>query len=291
METRDERQQVKLIPTLAMILVLAAVFTLLGYRIGVELERDPNEGWVESSQHAVEPPAKTAEREPAKSKTAGEGAVKTAPKQLLHGPVLAKREQVDDPYLKQYEFTRDAFTDKLPIWEKALEPFKGRENLRYLEIGLFEGRSALWMLEQVLTHATSKLVGIDPFGDPYGVEDVEGRFYSNLKLSGAEKRVEVIKGFPQIELRKLPLESFDVIYIDGSHRGLDVLEDAILSYRLLKNGGLLMFDDYLWHIKGPHKSRPQKAIEAFYYFYGEQFEIVHADYQVILRRELPTPSE
>ena len=50
----------------------------------------------------------------------------------------------------------------------------------------------------------------------------------------------------QVVLRRLPLETYDIIYIDGSHATSDVLEDAVLSYRLLKPGGLLIFDDYHW---------------------------------------------
>ena len=38
-------------------------------------------------------------------------------------------------------------------------------------------------------------------------------------------------------------QKYDIIYIDGSHEARDVLEDAVLAYRLLKIGGLLIFDD------------------------------------------------
>ena len=40
--------------------------------------------------------------------------------------------------------------------------------------------------------------------------------------------------------------SFDLVYVDGSHLAADVLQDAVLSFRLLRSGGLLIFDDYLW---------------------------------------------
>ena len=173
-------------------------------------------------------------------------------------------------------------------------PPTGEVLFRSLEVGLFEGRSAFWMLEQILTDPTSRLVGIEPFGDPYGVENVEGRFYANLEKSEAADRVEVIKGFSQIELRKLPLESFDIIYIDGSHRAVDVLEDAVLSYRLLKDGGLLIFDDYLWQRRWHPSKRPEKAVDVFHVFFGDQFEMVHAGYQVIMRRRVravPTDSD
>ena len=37
--------------------------------------------------------------------------------------------------------------------------------------------------------------------------------------------------------------SFDIIYIDGSHNGEDILSDAIESYKLLNIGGIIIFDD------------------------------------------------
>jgi predicted O-methyltransferase YrrM len=89
----------------------------------------------------------------------------------------------------------------------------------------------------------------------------------------------------QIEMRKLPLESFDFIYIDGSHMAEDVLEDAVLAWRLLKPGGLIIFDDYVWRLDHPPEKRPRLAIDAFYRFYANQIEVVHNAYQLILRKK------
>ena len=36
------------------------------------------------------------------------------------------------------------------------------------------------------------------------------------------------------------------IYVDGSHEAPDVLFDAILAHKLVKNNGIIAFDDYLW---------------------------------------------
>jgi len=47
-------------------------------------------------------------------------------------------------------------------------------------------------------------------------------------------------------LRDLPHDHFDYISIDGSHEAADVLSDAVLSWPLLKTGGLICFDDYEW---------------------------------------------
>jgi hypothetical protein len=39
---------------------------------------------------------------------------------------------------------------------------------------------------------------------------------------------------------------FDLIDVDGSHLAADVLQDAVLSFHLLRSAGLPIFDDCLW---------------------------------------------
>jgi predicted O-methyltransferase YrrM len=59
---------------------------------------------------------------------------------------------------------------------------------------------------------------------------------------------------------------FDLVYVDGSHLAQDVLTDAVLSFRLLKRGGLAIFDDYLWLQDSESISqldRPKVALDAF----------------------------
>jgi len=198
-------------------------------------------------------------------------------------------------YDNDYEFSTSWFRNHVPIWEQHLEPYRGQPNVRYLEIGLFEGRSAVWMLENILTHPTSELVGIDPFIDEYAEWQTKGMketFMSNLEASGQADRCTILEGFSQEVLRQLPLdEPFDIIYIDGSHLDRDVLEDAILSARLLKMGGLLIFDDYKMGFGEKHGYVVGLPIDAFMYFYGSSFEVVHSDYQVILKKKQAEPVE
>ncbi|MBI4430810.1 MAG: class I SAM-dependent methyltransferase [Candidatus Omnitrophica bacterium] len=186
-------------------------------------------------------------------------------------------------YLSQtekYHFTSDWFSHDIPVWREYLSPLKGKPNLRYLEIGLFEGRSALWMLENILTHPTSTLTGIDIF-----TGELKERYLSNLEKSGFAEKATTIVGYSQQELKKLPLESFDIIYVDGAHRAQDVLADAVLSWDLLKAGGLIIFDDYLWE-RGelPDELRPQIAIDAFITAFSNTIEIIYKGYQIILKK-------
>jgi len=184
------------------------------------------------------------------------------------------------PYQKDYDFTEDWFTGNVPFWKIAMVSFQGKPNLHYLEIGLYEGRSAIWMLENVLTHPTARLTGIDIFT---GL--LKERYLANIEKSGFAHKVTTIVGPSQEELRKFPLNSFDIVYIDGSHAADDVLEDAILGWRLLKAGGLLVFDDYRWKLEKPREKTPKLAIDIFFRLYGKHFDVIHNAYQVILRKK------
>jgi len=203
------------------------------------------------------------------------------PKNVVPGFGMPPREN----HKKEYRFRTDWFSKSIPVWEQVLAEFKGKPDVHYLEIGLFEGRSALWVLDNILTDPTSKLTGIDLFQDGPGAEGLKDVFFSNFKLSGQEDRSTILTGFSQVELRKLQPDSFDIIYIDGSHAAGDVLEDAVLSHRLLKKNGMLIFDDYLWGFDGPAHDRPKPAIDTFYAFFRDHYDVVHNGYQVMPRRK------
>jgi predicted O-methyltransferase YrrM len=194
-------------------------------------------------------------------------------------------------YKKQYQFTTDWFTRNIPVWEKALAPYRGKADVRYLEIGVFEGRSALWAMENILTHPTARLTCIDLFNGPY-----KDRFLANLEKSGDSGKVTAITDYSQLVLRKMPLDHFDIIYIDGSHAKEDVLEDAVLSWRLLKDGGVMIFDDYQWvgfYASGTSDAPTdfcKTAIDRFIQSFDRHFEVIHNSYQIILRKVRPKPS-
>ncbi len=180
-----------------------------------------------------------------------------------------------------YEFTYDWFTSAVPVWTRILAPFAGRPETHYLEVGVFEGRSAIWMLNNILTHPTSTITGIDLFPG-----DLRERYLANLQLSGAVEKAITITGRSQVELRNLKPDSYDIIYIDGGHTADMVLADAVLCWDLLKVGGLLIFDDYQWKREEyPAEVRPGVSIEAFITAYRNFLELVHLDYQAIVRKK------
>lgn len=195
----------------------------------------------------------------------------------------------------EYRFTADFFTGNIGVWKQTLARFAHKADLNFLEIGSFEGRSACWLLENILTSDSSRLTCIDTFDfagqgviwlQDEGSESmsIEERFDYNIKLTGRSNNVRKIVGYSRDALRSLPLSSFDFIYIDGAHIATNVLEDAVLSWPLLKNGGLLTFDDYGWEGHPNLLFRPRVAVDAFLAIYRLQYRLVHKAYQVTIEK-------
>jgi predicted O-methyltransferase YrrM len=82
---------------------------------------------------------------------------------------------------------------------------------------------------------------------------------------------------------------FDFIYVDGSHQAPDVLCDAVMSFRLLRPGGIIAFDDYLWQEPLPYGADPIRspkiAIDAFTNIYCRKITVLSMHlYQLYVRK-------
>lgn len=186
------------------------------------------------------------------------------------------------------QFTSDWFSRHIPVWTQLLAPWMGRE-AHALEIGSYEGRSAIWLCEHVLTHAASRLTCIDLFsGDgsqDYSVAEGD-RLYERFATNIARHigKLRVWRGESGRLLRQHPVgPAYDFIYIDGSHKSWHVLEDAILSWRLLKVGGVLLFDDYMGGETSNHHY-PHLGINCFIACHQDALQIVHRGYQLAVRK-------
>lgn len=172
-------------------------------------------------------------------------------------------------------YSVDWTSHNYPHWKKHLGHLRGTP-ARGLEIGSYEGRSAVWWMQNILTHPESRLTCLDCWEKP----DVEQRFLANTRPFSS--RLAVVKQFSGLALRPLTESMFDFVYIDGSHEGMNVLEDAVLSWRLLKVGGILAFDDYEW-TSAARTVLPKPAVDAFTAIYP--VTILHKGYQVICRKD------
>ena len=191
-----------------------------------------------------------------------------------------------------YEFTNDWFgTTGRYIWDAMLPKFKPTN---ILEVGSFEGRSACYFIDTLAKKDKTpiELHCIDTWKggeDHEGIDmaDVKSRFYRNIDIAttnararGAEAIVQVYNSTSEDQLCELfpsHKDYFDFIYIDGSHQAADVLSDAVNAFRLLRPGGIMCFDDYLWHwADRPYNpiDTPKAAIDAFTMIYAQKLQIL-----------------
>ena len=198
------------------------------------------------------------------------------------------------PTVVPYKFSRDWFTGNIPTWRQVVDKNKPR---KILEIGSFEGRSTVWMVEYCSIAAAGdiEIWCVDTWGG--GIEHqkggqietdmsaVEGRFDRNIEIAWGttphEAEIHKLKTFPNLALAKLiadgQTEYFDLVYIDGSHQAPDVLMDAVMAFQVLKVGGLMIFDDYLWSMDQPGKQdvlkMPKPATDAFMNIFQRKMSI------------------
>jgi len=162
-------------------------------------------------------------------------------------------------------------------WLNWLRELAGKPNVVGMELGTFRGDSAEWMLKHIFTHQTAKYYCVDPFTG--NVEHhltkaecstLESETRARLKPF---QQVEIIKGYSSVVLRDFrpPL---DFVYVDGAHDSMNVLRDAVFAFDLLKPGGILIFDDYLWENTTDTRDKPRPAIDAFLQCFAKHIEVL-----------------
>jgi predicted O-methyltransferase YrrM len=112
-----------------------------------------------------------------------------------------------------------------------------------IEIGLAFGISSLHICEFLAGRSPHRFISIDPYQSRW--KDIG---LLNLKRCGFDKFTEFHRDFSLNVLPKLLASGLkvDFAYVDTSKVFDVVLSDAIYLSRLLKVGGLLVFDDCNW---------------------------------------------
>jgi predicted O-methyltransferase YrrM len=201
-----------------------------------------------------------------------------------------------ESWFRNKTFTTDWTSVNFSNWVQHLGKLRDR-HVSILEIGSWEGRSAIFFLE-FLPH--SRITCIDTFKggaehadlDAALVSSIETRFDSNLAHYGVRVRKIKSRSLPALDQLAQDGESFDLIYIDGSHRQDDVLIDSVLAWRVLAPGGVCIWDDYTWGLtdRSPAE-RPLHAIHTFLDLHLNELQIVHTGDQIIVEKRPSTLSE
>jgi predicted O-methyltransferase YrrM len=193
-------------------------------------------------------------------------------------------------------FTSDWFSGNIPQWNKYKPFFDGKENKKCLEIGSYEGRSTIFIINNFCNGKNSHLDALDTWEGSieHSQKDKDGlydRFKNNLAPYINKNQVTLYRDFSINTLMKFvqevkasSREKYDFIYIDGSHTAQDVLMDALLSWELLKTNGIMIFDDYKWHFNNIASLEPKVAIDGFLNSFEGMYTTLLKDYQVHIQK-------
>ena len=180
-------------------------------------------------------------------------------------------------------FDQSAHTNAHPFWADAFN--KERISVReMLEVGAFEGRTTMFAAK---FFPDARITCVDPWVEYVEMKEVrraDETFQRNVAKFG--ERIRPIRGFSNLVLPRLlgEGERFDIIFIDGSHAYADVVIDSHYAWRLLKPGGTLIWDDYLWRRAEYGRAVPKLAIDQFLSGFRGQYEPLWAFKQVAIRK-------
>jgi predicted O-methyltransferase YrrM len=200
---------------------------------------------------------------------------------------------------EDFEFTTDWFSRFSGVWTQLIARHKPE---RMLEIGSYEGRAACFLIESCAAERPIELHCVDTWAggvehDVGAMPAVEARFERNIDRARAKVPHPV--DFHKHKSLSAPAliqlladgggERFDLVYVDGSHQACDVLADAVLAFMLLRVGGLLIFDDYLWSMEPQGRQNffnmPKPAIDAFVNLHQRKLAVIGAPlYQLYARK-------
>lgn len=180
-------------------------------------------------------------------------------------------------------------------FERAFLPASNQPNLRFLQLGVFKGDASAWLMENVLTHPRSVLHDVDLWDDndelselrDFNMADVEAEYDKRTWKWRNEGRITKYKVSTMTFLARQVANGspqYNFIYIDADHTAISTLENAIMAYRLLKPGGVLCFDDYLWRSREGWYAEPQLAIDMFKNLYAGRMVVMFIGLQCWLYR-------
>jgi len=197
-------------------------------------------------------------------------------------------------FTQSLQLSKDWFSGNIPCWLSIIDEYDLRnKHLKALEIGSWEGLSSYFLLS---TLSKAHLTCVDTWQG--ADEHKNGRFATNEVLSQIERNFDKnLKPFSDRLSKYRGTSSsfyeknvsrcvYDFIYVDGSHHCDDVMVDAVKCFEMLKIGGIMVFDDYLWVHYPRIIDNPAASINLFLKLKKGAYKIICMGYQVIIRKEV-----
>lgn len=189
---------------------------------------------------------------------------------------------------EEFSFSADWFSHNIPNWERLFSLHLSGAG-KFLEIGSYEGRSTVWLAERASARERGgEIYCVDTWsgGEEHTGEvmaAIEARFDRNIELARrrfAPTTIVKLKGRSHEQMLQLLAhghrETFDFIYVDGSHQAPDVLGDLFLAWQLCRIDGIIACDDYLWG-EGSENilHRPKLGVDAFTSCFAGKLKVLY----------------
>ena len=178
-----------------------------------------------------------------------------------------------------YFFTLDIFSHRIEIWTEQLQSSIDRE-INALEVGFYQGMSACWLLDTILTNDKAKLTCIDQNYNP--------KLQENITKTGSASKVSFLNGDSQNCLAKCQPNSFDLINLqDRCKLAAHVEENTALAWKLLQPQGLMIFNYYGWRNPNNAEENPKVGIDRFLNTIKGQWQPIYQSpqtFQLIVRK-------
>jgi predicted O-methyltransferase YrrM len=169
-----------------------------------------------------------------------------------------------------------------PNFRKYLFPLAGVDNLTFLQLGAYTGDASLWMLDNI---KPLMLIDVDTW------EGSDEKVHKKMNFSEVERAYDKKVGGRTNKQKMTTLDylctcnqTFDFVYVDADHTAASALLDGELSWRDLKSGGLLAFDDYQWGQHLPAFKSPKLGIDLFLERHAGEYELLESGLQVWIRK-------
>lgn len=183
------------------------------------------------------------------------------------------------------------FEPNMAAWDTVLSQHDYKiKPIKALQIGAFAGHCSEFLLQRILRNPESTLYDVDTWEGSWEHDDIDfnnvERYY-DLNLSNYIEDGKLVKNkMTSDEFFKNNTMEFDFIYVDGDHVRDQVAKDAENAYKVLKSGGIMIFDDYTWELHtSPEAQIPFIAISQFLARHKElKFDILTIHHQVWIQK-------
>jgi hypothetical protein len=183
---------------------------------------------------------------------------------------------------KKYKFSfNDWFSANIKIWEKFVKKIN---NINYLEIGSFEGRSTVFISELKNTNSITAIdtwEGSDEHTTISFVKVFEN-FKKNINTTN-KSNIIFFRGKSDNFFKKNK-NTYNLIYIDGSHEYCQVKRDFKNSFKFLEKNGYIICDDFNWFFYKDINKNPMKAILECYDKYKKNLSVEFLNHQIIFKK-------